>query len=106
MSSDTLFGPVALLYTLCSALLAGLSLFVILRGRRPPRTRAPLRWAFFLLAPCLLVWILALFLGVRTALPAAQLWVGRANFTAVAVAATLALRFVQEVPRKDRASGA
>jgi hypothetical protein len=100
MVSGTFFGPVALLYYLCFLLLAGLMLFIAWRGRRRPRTRARLRRTFLLLSLSLLLWLLTLFVEVRTALPAAQLWLGRANFAAVVFAATLALRFVQEVPLK------
>jgi hypothetical protein len=98
MLSGTFFGPVALLYYLCELLLAGLTVFIAWRGRRRPRTRARLRRTFCLLSLALLLWLLTLFLEVRTALPAVQLWLGRANFAAVLFAATLALRFVREVP--------
>ena len=99
MSSNTFSGPVALLYYLCFLLLAALSLFIASNGSQ--RTRSPSRRTFFLLALALLAWQLTLFLEVRTAHPAAQLWLGRANFAAVALAAYLALRFVQEVPVRD-----
>ena len=93
------WGLVALLYYLCFLLLVGLSLFILRRGpyRRMKRT-------FLWLALCLLAWQLTLFLEVRTALPAAQLWLGRANFSAIAVAVYLALRFVQQVAGRGGAS--
>ena len=91
-------GLVALLYYLCFVLLAGLVLFVVVKAGR--RTRPRLRRTFFLLAMSLLLWQLTLFLEIRTALPIMQLWLGRVNFAAVAFAAYLALRFVQEVPVK------
>lgn len=95
MNPSPLPEPAELLYALCFALLAGLALFVALRGRR---TRPLLRRSFCLLALSLMVWQATLFLEVRTALPALQLGLGRANFAAVAFAAYFALRFVQEVP--------
>lgn len=100
MFSGTFFGPVALLYYLCSLLLAGLVLFLVLGSRRP-RARFRLQRTFIWLALSLLLWQLTLFLEVRVTLPAAQLWLGRANFTAVVFAAYLVLRFVQEVPTGD-----
>lgn len=104
MVSGAFFGPVALLYYLCSLALAGLALFVAWTRSRRSAARAALRRIFFLLALSLLTWILTLFLEVRTASPGAQLWLGRLNFAAVAVAAHLALRFVQEVPVRPRPS--
>lgn len=100
MVTGTFFGPVALFYYLAILLLAGLSLFILWRGRRRPRTRDRLRRTFCLLSVSLLFWLLTLFLEVRTSLPAAQLWLGRANYAAVLFAATFALRFVRELPRK------
>jgi hypothetical protein len=97
MVSGTFFGPVALLYYLCGLLLAALPLFIAWRGGGRPRTGARLRRTYCLLSLFLLLWLLTLFLEVRTALPAAQLWLGRINFAAVVFAASLAVRFVQHV---------
>jgi len=98
MVSGMFFGPAALLYYLCFLLLAGLSLFIAFKGSRHARARSRLRRTFLLLALSLLLWLLTLFLEVRTALPVAQLWLGRANFAAVVFAVYFALRFVQEIP--------
>jgi hypothetical protein len=100
MSSGMVFGPVALLYYVCFLLLAGLAIFIALRGNRRRGPRTGLRCTFCLLAFSLLLWLLTLFLEVRMSVPAAQLWLGRINFAAVVFAATLALRFVQQVPPK------
>ncbi len=94
---DTFFGLIALLYYLAFLLLIGLAAFIAHQSRNRSRTRARQRRAFFLLALSLLLWQLTLFLEVRTALPAAQLWLGRANFTAIVLASYLALEFVREV---------
>jgi hypothetical protein len=98
MFSSPFFQPLALLYYLCFLLLTGLMLFVAWRGHRRSPTRAPLRRIFFLLSLSLLLWLLTLFLEVRTTLPAVQLALGRANFAAMLFAAYFALRFVEEVP--------
>jgi len=98
MVLDTFFGATALLYYVCFALLAGLAIVVVIEGRQ--RAHASLRRVFVLLAFSLLIWLATLFLEVRTTLPAAQLWLGRANFTAMVLAAYFALRFVQEVPAR------
>jgi hypothetical protein len=100
MFSGTFLDPAAVVYYLCFLLLAGLVLFVAFKGRRRPRTRARLRRTFVVLALSLLLWLLTLFLEVRTTLPMAQLWLGRANFAAVVFAAYLALRFVREIPAR------
>jgi hypothetical protein len=102
MFSSTFFGPVALLNYLAFLLLAGLALFIAVRGRRRTPARARLRHTFCLLALFLLVWLLTLFLEGRMVRPVAQLWLGRVNFAAVVLAAYLSLRFVQEVPRKAK----
>lgn len=78
----------------------GLTLLIASKSSRRARARPRLRHTFLWLALSLLLWQLTLFLEVRTALPAVQLWLGRANFAAVVLAAYLALRFVQEVPAK------
>lgn len=98
MFTGIFFGPVALLYYCCFLLLGGLTLVIAWRGRRRPTRRSRLRRLFCQLALSLLVWQGTLFLEVRLPYPAWQLWLGRANFAAVAVAAYLALRFVQAVP--------
>jgi hypothetical protein len=97
MFSDAFFGTVALLYYLCFLLLAALAACIAFRGSRRTRARFRLRRTFFLLALSLLVWQITMFAEVRAALPALQLWLGRANFAAVVFAAYFALRFVQEV---------
>lgn len=98
LAAALLPSPVALLYGLCGLLLAGLALFVAAgrRGRHRRRSRR-LRRAFALLTLSLLAWQATLFLEVRAASPVLQLWLGRANFAAVSLAAYLALRFVQEL---------
>jgi hypothetical protein len=88
--------PLALLYYVSFSLLAGLAVFVL--ARRP---RSRLSRIFFLLALSLLLWKLTLFLEVRVASSATQLWLGRANFAVIAVAVYLALRFVQVVIKKQ-----
>ncbi|WP_309707884.1 histidine kinase N-terminal 7TM domain-containing protein, partial [Armatimonas sp.] len=88
--------PLALLYYVSFSLLAGLAMFVL--AHRP---RSRLSRLFFLLALSLLLWKLTLFVEVRVISPVAQLWLGRANFAVVAMAAYLALRFVQEVIQKE-----
>jgi hypothetical protein len=105
MVTSPFFGPIALLYYLAFLLLAGLALFIAWRGRRRTRTRARLRHTFCLLSLSLLVWLLTLFLEVRTARLAAQLWFGRANFAAVIFVAYFALGFIQEVPLKATGQG-
>jgi hypothetical protein len=102
MLSDAFFGLVALLYYGCFALLVGLVFFIAYQGGRRPHTRAQarLRRRFFLLALCLMLWQVTLFLEVRTTLPAAQLWLGRGNFAAVVFAAFFSLRFVEAVPEE------
>lgn len=91
---------VALLYYVCFCLLAGLTLFIAIRGRGRTSARSRLRRTFCLLALFLLLWQLTLFLEVRLVVPAVQLWLGRANFAAVVFVTYFALRFVQEVPPK------
>jgi hypothetical protein len=98
MVSSPFFWPLPLLVFLCGLLLAGLPLFITWRGRRRPRLGARLRRTFCLLSLALLLWLLTLFLEVRSPLPLVQLGLGRANFAAMLFAATLALRFVQQVP--------
>lgn len=88
-------GAVTLLYSLAFFSLAGLSLFVSLKGH-PSRRR--LRFSFLGLSLSLLLWQATLFLEVRSTHPSWQLALGRANFSAVALAAFFALRFVREIP--------
>lgn len=96
MSVSTYFSPVALLYYLCFLLLAGMTAAVGHWGRC--RTRSKLRRSFVLLSASLLAWVATLFLEVRVAHPDVQLWLGRANFAAVAWASFFAWRFVQVIP--------
>jgi len=100
MGSSAFFGLVAWLYYLSFLLLAGLLCFIALKGNRHRRHRARLRRLFLWLALSLLLWQLTLFLEVRTVSPAAWLWLGRLNYTAIVFAPYLALRFVQEVALK------
>ncbi len=90
------FGPVPLLYALCVGTLVAFDLLVACTGRRREAPAAALRRSFLLLDLALLVWVVTLFLEVRTASAAAQLWLGRLNFAAVAAAAPLGFRFVRE----------
>ena len=101
MVSGAFFGLIAVLYYVCFLLLALLTLFIAIRGRRRIGRRSRLRRVFFFLSLSLLCWQLTLFVEDRTPLPAAQLWLGRANFTAMVFAVYFALRFVQEVPAKE-----
>ena len=99
------FELVALLYYAGFCLLAGLTLFIAVRGHGRTSARFRLRRMFCLLALFLLLWQLTLFLEVRLALPDLQLWFGRANFAAVVFVTYFALRFVQEVsPKTTRPS--
>ena len=84
-------------------LLVALSLFIIMKSSRLRDGQRARRRIFLLLALSLLLWQITLFLEVRTVLPAAQLWLGRLNFTAIAFAPYLSLRFVQAVAAKDAA---
>ena len=100
MFSEAFLSLIALFYYLCFLLLAGLTLFVAFRSSQRTRSRVRLHRAFFLLALSLLLWQVTLFLEVRVALPDLQLWLGRANFTAIVFVVYFALRFVQAVPLK------
>jgi hypothetical protein len=95
MASSDYLGGTALLYYLSFTWLAGVTLGVIVRSRR--RSRAGLRRSFVVLATSLLVWVVTLFVEVRISDERAQLWLGRLNFAAVAVAAYYAWRFVREI---------
>lgn len=99
--SSAYFSPVALLYYLCFGLLGGMALAVGWWGRC--RTRGELRRRFVLLAGSLLAWVTTLFLEVRVTHSEAQLWLGRANFAAVAWAALFAWRFVQAISERPAA---
>ena len=101
MVSGAFFGLVAALYYCCFLLLVLLTLFIALNGRRRGGRRSLLRRVFFFLSLSLLCWQLTLFVEDRITLPAAQLWLGRANFTAIVFVVYFALRFVQEVPAKE-----
>jgi hypothetical protein len=96
MFSGTFFGLIAALYYLSFLAMVGLVLFIAWHGRRASR-RARLRRTFYWLALSLLIWQLTLFLETHAALPAWQLWLGRANFASVVFTSTLSLRFVQQV---------
>jgi hypothetical protein len=108
---------VAALYYLCFAflmVLVGLVAVAPRRERQSCRPWSPVlpapeylngltaRRLFLLLALSLLLWQLTLFWEARTALPSVQLWLGRLNFAAVALAVFLAWRFVQEVAASAR----
>src|SRR6185436_19777021 len=93
-------------------LLAGLLLLIAWRSRSRRSRRRPtrpdphhhqhrLRCAFFALSLALLLWQLTLFAETRTASQAAQLWLGRLNFTAMVFAPYCALRFVRWVAHRS-----
>lgn len=99
------FGPVPLLYALCVGVLVAFAFLVASTGRREAPAMV-LRRVFLLLDLTLLVWVVTLFLEVRTTSAAAQLWLGRLNFAAIAAAAPLGFWFVREATgtRTDRGS--
>ena len=99
MASRDFLGATALLYYLCFTLLAGVTIGVMMCGRR--RARAGLRRSFVILAISLLVWVVTLFVEVRVSHERVQLWLGRLNFAAVAVAAHFAWMFVREIARQE-----
>lgn len=98
MFSSAFFGLVSFLYYVCFVLFAGFVLFIIIGGRQRAPERSQIRLAFLLLALSLVVWQLTLFLEARAVLPEVQIWLGRLNFAAIAVAAYFALRFVLLIP--------
>ena len=121
---------VAILYYLCFALLLGLVTVIAAaplslslpatksaeRSKVKNAAQRPLdsvsarrnglakRRFFFLLALSLLLWQLTLFLETRTTLPLLQLWLGRINFAAVAVAVFFSWGFVQHVAQQSAQS--
>jgi len=88
---------VASLYLLCLAFLFGSALYVY---SRDPFDR--LNSSFALLALTLLGWVGTLFVFTAEADSPALLWLGRANFTAAALAAPVAWHFVQTLAQKRR----
>ncbi|WP_395091444.1 histidine kinase N-terminal 7TM domain-containing protein [Armatimonas sp.] len=80
------------LYALCSLVLAGTSIFLLVREGRSP----VVRW-FVASCLALLVWVVTLFLFSRSDDPSYILLVGRANFAAVSLAVYFGFRFVKSV---------
>ncbi|WP_394793072.1 histidine kinase N-terminal 7TM domain-containing protein [Armatimonas sp.] len=80
------------LYALCSLVLAGASIFLLVREGRSP----VVRW-FVASCLALLVWVVTLFLFGRSEDPGYVLLVGRANFAAVSLAVYFGFRFVKAV---------
>lgn len=100
MGTSAFFGLVAGGYYLSFLLLTSLLLFIAWRGGKRTQAGLRLRRTFFWLALSLLVWQGTLFLEARTEEPAWQLGLGRVNFAAVVLTASLALQFVQDVAGK------
>jgi hypothetical protein len=93
---------VTLLYGGSFVLFGGLVLFIAFRSDRQPEGQAAgLRQTFYLLALSLLLWQLTLLLEPRAVLPLWQLYLGRANFTAIVGTVYLALRFVRQVAGRE-----
>ncbi len=82
----------ASLFLLCLLGLTGSAAFVLFQ-----RPRSPLHRLYALLALSLVGWVATLLLFTSRTSPASLLWVGRLNFAVVAVAATSAFLFVQEL---------
>ena len=80
------------LYALCALVLAGASIFLLVREGRS----ALVRW-FVASCLALLVWVVTLFLFSRSDDPSYILLVGRANFAAVSLAVYFGFRFVKAV---------
>ena len=80
------------LYALCALLLAGASIFLLVREGSSP----VVRW-FVASCLALLVWVVTLFLFGRSEDPGYVLLVGRANFAAVSLAVYFGFRFVKAV---------
>ncbi len=83
---------IASLFLLCLLGLTGSATFVLLQ-----RPRSPLHRLYALLALSLVGWVATLLLFTSRTSPASLLWVGRLNFAVVALAATAAFLFVQEL---------
>lgn len=97
---------IAVLYYICFALLTGFALFIALspQVRRLRHTQSTdllkrQRLVFVLLLLCLILWQVTLFAEARALLTWEQLWLGRLNFAAVAVAVFLLWHFVKLVAR-------
>ena len=103
---------VAILNLLCFVLLGGLGLLIAFwnhgsygnhgepnPGFQKVRRVRTIRRCFLLLALSLIVWQLTLFLEAHSTLPLLQLYLGRANFTAIVFVVYFAHRFVQEIGR-------
>ncbi len=82
----------ASLFLLCLLGLTGSAAFVLFQ-----RPRSPLHRLYALLALSLVGWVATLLLFTSRTSPVSLLWVGRLNFAVVAVAATAAFLFVQEL---------
>jgi hypothetical protein len=87
---------VACLYLLCIAFLFGSGLWVF---SRDPYSR--LNSSFAVLAFTLLGWVLTLFLFSPQTSNPALLWLGRANFAALALAAPATLQFVEALANRQ-----
>jgi hypothetical protein len=83
------------LYSLCALLLSGGSLYLALREKTNPAIRP-----FIGICLSLLVWLVTLFLFLRSNDPGFILWVGRANFASVSLAVYFGWRFVRAVAGK------
>lgn len=89
----------ASLFLLCLLGLTGSAAFVLFQ-----RPRSPLHRLYALLALSLVGWVATLLLFTSRTSPASLLWVGRLNFAVVAVAATSAFLFVQELAGRKPSS--
>ncbi len=89
----------ASLFLLCLLGLTGSAAFMLLQ-------RSPLHRLYALLALSLVGWVATLLLFTSRTSPASLLWVGRLNFAVVAVAATAAFLFVQELAGRKPGSTA
>ena len=89
----------AILYALCSVLLAAASVFLLIRDNRSP----VVRW-FVAVCLALLVWVVTLFLFGRSEDSGYLLLVGRANFASVSLAVYFGWRFVRVVASRPRRS--
>ena len=85
------------LYGICSLLLAGASILLLLRDGKSPVAR-------WFVATCLslLVWVVTLFLFARSGDPSYILRLGRVNFASVSLAVCFGWRFVRAVAGRPR----
>jgi hypothetical protein len=87
------------LYSLCAVLLSGGALYLSIRESKS----ASVRW-FVGICLSLLIWLVTLFLFLRSSDPGFILWAGRANFASVSLAVYFGWRFVKEVSGKPSSS--